>query len=142
LGVRVDQAKDATKSDSVEKGTGEQAESPLNLTANQHRLRSLAPGLIATGFKRDCAIDLRLAQPVCEAENESAGEDANEHSTYKQGTDHKAPCLVAGKAEKMASVVQKLVDGAALNQGGSALLRADEVDHQQEEEAAEQCPRE
>jgi hypothetical protein len=49
---------------------------------------------------------------------------------------------VAGKAEKMASVVQKLVDGAALNEGGSALLRADEVDHQQEEKAAEQSPRE
>jgi hypothetical protein len=49
---------------------------------------------------------------------------------------------MAGKAEKMASVVQKLVDDAALNQGGSALLCADEVDHQQEEEAAERCPRE
>src|SRR5260370_2557392 len=49
--------------------------------------------------------------------------------------------LVARKAEKMASVVDKFVNHAALNQGSGSLFRTDEINQKQHQQAAEQSPR-
>src|ERR1700678_915916 len=49
--------------------------------------------------------------------------------------------LVTGKAEEMASVVHKFVNRSTVNQRGGTLLRADEVDRQQHQETAKNCPR-
>jgi len=48
--------------------------------------------------------------------------------------------LVAGKAEQMASVVEELMDGAAVDQRGRTLLRTDEVDRQQHQQTAKERP--
>ena len=47
---------------------------------------------------------------------------------------------MAGKAEKVAAVVQELVHGGAGDQRGRALFRAHEIKGNQQQEAAEQRP--
>jgi polyhydroxyalkanoate synthesis regulator phasin len=49
--------------------------------------------------------------------------------------------LVAREAEKMTSIVDKLVNHAAMNKGSGSLFRTDEIDQKQHQQAAEQSPR-
>src|ERR1700677_4443280 len=48
--------------------------------------------------------------------------------------------LVTGKAEEMASVVYKFVNCSAVHHRGGTLLRTDEIDRQQHQETAKDCP--
>jgi hypothetical protein len=48
--------------------------------------------------------------------------------------------LVAGKAEQMATIVKEFVDGSAVDERRRSLLRTDEIDRQQHQEATEDCP--
>ena len=47
---------------------------------------------------------------------------------------------MAGKSEKVAAVVHKLMDCAAMNERGCSLLGADKINGQQQEEPAKNCP--
>jgi hypothetical protein len=49
--------------------------------------------------------------------------------------------LVAGKAKEMASVMDELMNHAAVNQGGGSLFGTHEVDQKQHQQTAEQSPR-
>jgi hypothetical protein len=49
--------------------------------------------------------------------------------------------LVAGKAKEMASVMDELMNHAAVNQGSGSLFGTHEVDQKQHQQTAEQSPR-
>ncbi len=69
---------------------------------------------------------------------EQTRDDADQHPAKEQCSIHSgAYFLVTGKAEEMTSVMHELVNNPALDERSRALLRADEINRQQHQKAAE-----
>jgi hypothetical protein len=105
------------------------------MSTKDFRFRGFALCLRGAGFKRDRAIDLRFSKPTCRNEYKHSGNDADDHAADQEAASQEAfryqisiYYLVAGKSEKVAAVVNKLMNRTTVHHARRALLRADEVD--------------
>jgi hypothetical protein len=144
---REGQPEEAADCGAIDDDTGQQADALLHFAADHLGLWSFALCLIQAGLKCDGSLDLGLADPAGKRKGKKTRDDANQHPAQEQSSNDQGVlptlsgvALVAGEAKQMAAIMKKLVDGAAVDQRGGALLRTDEIDRQQHQEPAEDGP--